>query len=149
MLGKGSLQGEVESKREDRGEHGGMTVGGVDGGRRGDAVEMKVVAPFFTADKHICLDINLDPRGSLPLLDHHPSSFHTDSGSTPSPPHTLPHTHPPHTHAHMFTLTPTYTCNATRTNRQIHTSTDKSHKHTYTHSQFIIAIVRNHGILNT
>lgn len=31
--------------------------------------------PFFTADKNICLDINLVLHSSLPLLACHPSSF--------------------------------------------------------------------------
>lgn len=39
---------------------------------------------FFTADKNICLDINLVLCGSLPLLAHHPSSFSaSDTQLTP------------------------------------------------------------------
>lgn len=41
----------------------------------GPAAEMRVAAPFFTGDKNIWRDINLEPPSSLPLLPHHPSSF--------------------------------------------------------------------------
>lgn len=67
-------------------------------GRRGP-VEMRVAAPFFTADKNICWDINLKLRSSLPLLPHHPSSFRTNHHLGTPPPSPLPrattHTHAP------------------------------------------------------
>lgn len=47
---------------------------------------MRVAAPFFTTDKNICWDINLELQSSLPLLPHHPSSFRTNHhlGTPPS-----------------------------------------------------------------
>lgn len=40
------------------------------------AMEMRVAAPFFTEDKNIFWDINLELQSSLPLLPRHPSSFY-------------------------------------------------------------------------
>lgn len=73
IAGRDSLQG---------GGPGGETEEEEGEGGREDVVgevrwveEMRVAAPFFTADKNICWDINLELRSSLPLLPHHPSSF--------------------------------------------------------------------------
>lgn len=60
-----------------------------DGGREGGTVIRVSAVPFFTADKNICLDINLELRSSLPLLPRHPSSFpprHHTTSYTSSPP---------------------------------------------------------------
>lgn len=64
---------------------------------RGGVVEMRVAAPFFTADKNICWDINLKLRSSLPLLPRHPSSFRTNNHLGTPPLLPLP---PPPTHMH-------------------------------------------------
>lgn len=76
------------------------------GGTRG-AVEMRAAAPFFTADKNICWDINLELRSSLPLLPHHPSSFRTNHHLGTPPPSLLSST--THTHAHPHPLFSSHT----------------------------------------
>ena len=79
-------------------------------GRMGGVVEMRVAAPFFTADKNICRDINLKLRSSLPLLPHHPSSFRTNHhlGTSPhSPSRTSPCNHP-HMHTQALPFPPTF-----------------------------------------
>lgn len=62
--------------------------------KRGREVEMSVAAPFFTADKNICWDINLELQSSLPLLPHHPSSFHTNTWALHPPSSPPPRSHP-------------------------------------------------------
>lgn len=56
-------------------------------------VEMRVAAPFFTADKNICWDINLELQSSLPLLPCHPSSFRANH-HLGTPPHLRTALHP-------------------------------------------------------
>lgn len=89
--GRGSREvrkggGERSKRREEREEEG--------------VVEMRVAAPFFTADKNICLDINLERRSSLPPLPHHPSYFRE-----PTTPLLPPYSSSPLTHT-MFHLSP-------------------------------------------
>lgn len=71
---------------------------------------MRVTAPFFTGDKNIWRDINLEPPSSLPLLPRHPSSF--PANRLPGTP-----THPAlhstllsnaHTHARLTALGPLF-----------------------------------------
>lgn len=59
----------------------------------GGRVEMRVAAPFFTPDKNICWDINLELESSPSLLPHHPSSFWTNLHLATEAP-SLPHCHP-------------------------------------------------------
>ena len=65
---------------------------------------------FFTADKNICWDINLEPWSSLPLLPHHPSSFranHHLGTPSPAPPHFI--LHHPRTSTHPYLLFSSHT----------------------------------------
>lgn len=112
------------------------------GGAGGAAAEMRVTAPFFTGDKNIWRDINLEPPSSLPLLPHHPSSF--PANRLPGTP-----THPAlhstllsnaHTHARLTALGPMfyshtlgYTCmrQLSATSCNLHT---KKHTRTRVHA---------------
>lgn len=134
--GEGSL-------RKDRGGGGGGGGGGVVvvvG--EGPAAEMRVAAPFFTGDKNIWRDINLEPPSSLPLLPHHPSSF--PANRLPGTP-----THPalhstllqrPHTHTHALALTalspllPSHTLGYTCMRQLSATSCNYTHRSAHTHA---------------
>ena len=59
--------------QKDQGE--GEERKGLEEEERWGAMAMRVAAPFFTGDKNIFWDINLEPQSSLPLLPRHPSSF--------------------------------------------------------------------------
>lgn len=75
----GQREGEREREREARAGTKGRGRRGRGWRRRrggGGAMEMRVAAPFFTGDKNIFWDINLELRSSLPLLPRHPSSFY-------------------------------------------------------------------------
>lgn len=114
IAGPGSLRGEESSKRNERRRW-----------RTGGAVEMRVAAPFFTADKNICRDINLELRSSLPPLPHHPSSFRTNHHLGTPP---LYH-HPP-THKHTEALAFFYSLSQTLK----HTSIVPWNIHAQTHA---------------
>lgn len=100
------------------------------GGVERSGVEMRVAAPFFTADKNICWDINLELWSSLLLLPHHPSSFRTNHHlSTPNPP-PLSFT----THAHIHTLYPMFSLMATHTGTLTATLCNYRNIHAQTHN---------------
>lgn len=133
--------GEGSLRKDRRG--GGVVVVVVVVGEEGPAAEMRVAAPFFTGDKNIWRDINLEPPSSLPLLPHHPSSF--PANRLPGTP-THPELHStllqrPHTHARLNGPQPSvflphswlYMHEATFCNlMQLHTQ-----KHTHTHMQWM------------
>lgn len=101
---RGRSPEEQERERDQRGWGVWLGVGWAWSG-----VEMRVAAPFFTADKNICWDINLKVQSSLPLLPCHPSSFRANH-HLGTPPHLYAAPHP-----HTCTLKQPYPPSTNRT----------------------------------